>query len=64
VNPESIIMLITAIAEAVREGFRFANTEAGQQLVKKSIENQAAFEKGVQEVGHWFVALLSGKLTK
>jgi hypothetical protein len=61
-TPETIVATIGAVAEAVAEGFKFAQTPQGQELVKRSIEDRAAFEKNVSAAGQWLQKLFTGKL--
>lgn len=62
-TPDAIVAMITAIAKAVEAGFLWAGTPAGQASIAKSLEDRAAFEKGIKDIGTWFAALVSGKLT-
>lgn len=58
-TPEAILAAITAVANAVAEGFRFAQTPHGGEVVKQAIEDRAAWDKGVKELGAWVTKLFA-----
>ena len=61
-NPESIVACITAVAQAITEGFKYAQTPAGQQAIQKMTADQVAFQQGLQSVGAWLEKFFTGKL--
>ncbi len=61
-NPETILQAITAVGNAATEGFKFAQTEEGQALLKQAREDRAAFDRFMREVGAGIVKFFTGKL--
>ena len=53
---------IAAVGNALAEGFKFAQTPAGQKLVERSITDQAEFAKNAKAAGDWLGKLFTGKL--
>ena len=65
-DPATLLILgtIKAVAEAIAEGFRYAQTPAGQALGKKLLEDAAAREKALDDAGAWLKKLVTGELLK
>ena len=59
-----ILGTIKAVAEAVAEGFRYAQTPAGQAFGKKVLEDAAERDKALEAAGAWIRGLLTGSLLK
>ncbi len=65
-DPATVLILSTirAVAEAVAEGFRYAQTPAGQSFAKKVLEDAAEREKALEAAGAWIRGILTGSLLK
>lgn len=61
-TPEAIVACITAVANAVTEGFKYAQTPAGQQAIQKMTADQAAFQQGLKDAVTWLEKFFTGKL--
>lgn len=61
-NPETIVLAITAVAQAVTEIAKLAQTSQGQAAIARSLEDQAEFRKNAQNLGKWFERLFTGQL--
>lgn len=59
-----ILGTIKAVAEAFAEGFRYAQTPAGQAVAKKMLEDAVAREKALEAAGAWLRGILTGELLK
>ena len=63
-DPATVLILGTlkAVAEAITEGFRYAQTPQGQRAGAKWLDDAAAREKAIGDAGAWMKKLLTGEL--
>jgi hypothetical protein len=55
-TPETVPATIQAVASATREMFAFLQTPEGQEILKKSREDRAAFDKWFHDAGAWLTS--------
>ena len=65
-DPATVLILgtIKAVAEAFVEGFRYAQTPAGQAFGKKMLEDAVERDKALEAAGTWLKGLLTGSLLR
>jgi hypothetical protein len=65
-DPATVLILgtVKAVAEAIAEGFRYAQTPAGQAAAKKLLEDAVAREKWAADAGAWLKRALTGEVLK
>jgi len=61
-NPETILLTIKAVSEAVSEGCKLAQTPAGQALIMEGIKDRVAAKQFFEGAGKWITDLFAGKL--
>jgi len=59
-----IVSCIGSISQALAEIARFLQTEQGQKVVSKALEDRAALDKALRDAGAWVEDLFSGRLGK
>jgi len=62
-DPATILILgaVKAVAEAVTEGFRYAQTPQGQAASKRLLDDAVAREKWLDDAGAWLKRALTGE---
>ena len=65
-DPATILILgtVKAVAEAFVEGFRYAQTPAGQAFAKKVLEDAVERDKALEAAGAWLKKFVTGELLK
>ncbi len=65
-DPATLLILgtIRAVAEAITEGFRYAQTPQGQAFRKKMLEDAVERDKALEAAGAWLKGILTGSLLK
>lgn len=63
-TPLQIVLMVTAIAQAVSDVCRLAMTPAGQKLIEQSISDRQKWDEFWMPVGSWFKQLFTGELFK
>jgi hypothetical protein len=61
-TPETILQAITAVAEAVTEMCKLAQTVQGQASIEKALKDQAAVAAAFKGAREWLEKLFTGKL--
>ena len=63
-TPLQIVLMVTAIAQAVSDVCRLAMTPAGQKLIEQSMADRQKWDEFWMPVGSWFKRLFTGDLFK
>lgn len=63
-TPEAILAAITAVANALTEGLKLAQTEEGKKWVSQMLADRQAWDKFWKDAGSGVAALFKGDLFK
>ena len=65
-DPATLLILgtVKAVAEAVTEGFRYAQTPQGQSMAKRLLDDAAERDKALEAAGAWIRGILTGSALK
>ena len=61
-NPETVLLTIRACAEALTATMKWLSTDQGKQVIERSLQDRAAWDKFWADAGKGIQGLFSGKL--